>query len=46
MTDSIDDNQIRMHKPIRESRYGQCDYCGMFNNNYGKCPVCGKGVVR
>ena len=35
MTDSIDDNQIRMHKPVRESRYGQCDYCRILSPTVG-----------
>jgi len=45
MTDSIDDNQIRMHKPERNSKYGKCDHCGMYGGNLGKCPFCEKGTI-
>ena len=46
MTDDIDNTQIHMSKPDRVSKYGQCDYCGMFSQTLGKCPWCGKGTVR
>ena len=46
MTDSIDDHELRMSKPAQHSRYGKCSHCGMYSNNYGKCPFCDKGTVR
>ena len=46
MTDSIDDNQLHMSKPVRSNRYGKCSHCGMYSNNYGRCPFCQKGEME
>ncbi len=46
MSDDIDRDQIRMTKPVRQSKYGQCSHCRTFSMNYGKCPFCKMGVIR
>ena len=46
MTDSIDDNQIRMQKPERKPMHNQCPYCKTYSNNIGICPFCGVGELE
>ncbi len=44
--DEIDVSQERDFKSRKPGLMKKCSHCGMYSQTEGKCPFCGKGIIR
>ena len=44
--DEIDRDDERDNTNRQKSKYPKCSHCGTYSQLEGKCPFCGKGIVR